>query len=335
MTPVTTLLLGPDFERQHGERLRALEAELGVSLERVQVPRDPERRVPAEDVERVEVAYFSGDVFPERSPAFFAAALGARKLRWLHLFNAGVDHPIFDRFLQRGVTLTASPGANAVPIAQSAVAGLLALARRFPEFGRAQRERRWIPHAELRYPRDLAGQTLLVLGLGGIGGEIARLGQALGLRVIGVRRSRPPKSAPIDEWRRPDELAQLLPRADWLAIACPLSPETRRLIDAAALAALPDGACVINVSRGEIVEEPALVAELASGRLAGAYLDVFEVEPLPRDSPLWALPNVIVSPHASHVSAGSADRQAERFLANLARYLRGEPLVDGVSAAGD
>jgi phosphoglycerate dehydrogenase-like enzyme len=328
---VTTLLLGPDFERRHGERLRALEAEEGVSLERVRVPRDPEARVPASDVARVEVAYFSGDVFPERSPAFFAAALGAPKLRWLHLFNAGVDHPIFSRFLERGVALTASPGANAVPIAQSAIAGLLALARGFPAFARAQRERRWLGHDELPRPPDLAGQTLLVLGLGGIGGEIARLGRALGLRVIGVRRSRPQESAPIDAWHAPDELAALLPHVQWLAIACPLSRETRRLVDAAALARLPDGACVLNVSRGEIVEESALVDELASGRLGGAYLDVFEQEPLPPDSPLWSLPNAIVSPHASHVSSGSGDRQAERFLANLRRYLRGEALADVVA----
>lgn len=332
---MTTLLLGPDFERRWGDRLRALEAELGVDCERVLVPRDPDARVAAEDVARLEVAWFSGDVFPQRSPAFFAAALGAPRLRWLHLFNAGVDHPIFGRFLERGVTVTASPGANALPIAHSAIAGLLALARRFPEFARAQRERRWLAHGEVELPRDLAGQTLLVLGLGGIGGEIARLGRALGLRVIGVRRRRPPASAPIDEWLPPDELLPALPRVDWLAIACPLSDGTRRLIDAAALARLPDGACVINVSRGEIVEQPALVAELASGRLGGAYLDVFELEPLPRESPLWELPNVILSPHASHVSAGSAERQAERFLANLRRYLRGEPLTDLVAPESD
>jgi phosphoglycerate dehydrogenase-like enzyme len=327
---MTTLLLGPDFEGRYGGRLQAIERSEGVDFERIVVPRGEQERVPAEDVARIEVAFFSGDVFPERSPAFFAAALGAEKLRWLHLFNAGVDHPIFARFLERGVTLTASPGSNAVPIAQSALAGLLALARRFPDFGRAQRERRWLEHGELHFPPDLSTQTLVVLGLGGIGGEIARLGRALGLRVVGVRRSRPPGSAAIDEWQPPDRLAEVLPRADWLAIACPLSDQTRGLVDAAALASLPEGAHLINVARGEIVDEAALVAELTSGRLGGAYLDVFELEPLPESSPLWSLANVIVSPHASHVSAGAADRQAERFLANLVRYARGEPLADVV-----
>ena len=117
---------------------------------------------------------------------------------------------------------------------------------------------------------------------------------------------------------------------DWLAIACPLSDETRGWIDAAALARLPDGACVLNVARGEIVDEAALVAELSSGRLGGAYLDVFEVEPLPDSSPLWSLPNVIVTPHASSISAGGGERQAELFFANLERFLRGEPLENTV-----
>jgi D-2-hydroxyacid dehydrogenase (NADP+) len=325
---VTGLLIGPDFARVFGARLRELEAAEGVRFERIELPRDPAARVPARDVARIELAYFSGDVFPDRSAAFFAASLGAEKLRWLHLFNAGVDHPIFARFVERGVTVTSSPGANALPIAQSAIAGLLALARRFPDFARAQRERRWLEHAQLSAPPDLATQTLVVLGLGGIGGEIARLGRALGLHVIGVRRSRPPESAPIDAWLPPERLAEALEQADWLAIACPLNAQTKGLVDGAALGLLCEGAHLINVSRGEIVDEAALIAALESGRLAGAYLDVFEVEPLPEASPLWTLPNVIVSPHASHISRGSAARQAERFFANLTRYVRGTPLAD-------
>jgi phosphoglycerate dehydrogenase-like enzyme len=346
------LLLGPDFAARYAERLARVERDAGIALERIVLSADPAARLPADAVARVEIAYFSGDVFPARSPAFFAAALGAAKLRWLHVFNAGVDHPIFARFVDRGVLLTASPGSNAVPIAHSAIAGLLALARRFPAFARAQRERRWIgPDARgaesargepatpgIDLPPDLDTQTLLVLGLGGIGTEIARLGRALGLRVIGARRSRPPygSAVAVDEWAPPERLPELLPRADWLAIACPLTDATRGWIDARMLALLPDGACVLNVGRGEIVDEAALVAELTPGRtgqarLGGAYLDVFQVEPLPQDSPLWSLPNVIVTPHASSISAGSQARQAEMFLANLARFARGEPLADVVS----
>ena len=302
---MTGLLLAPGFAARYAERLARISRDAGIALDRIVLPDDPKARAPADAVARVEIAYFSGDVFPERSPAFFAAALGASKLRWLHVFNAGVDHPIFGRFVDRGVVLTSSPGSNAVPIAQSAIAGLLALARRFPAFARAQRERRWLgpaaqgmrgakgDPAQVDLPPDLDTQTLLVLGLGGIGSEIARLGRALGLRVIGVRRRRPPYGAPVDEWHPPDRLPDLLPRADWLAIACPLTDATRGWLDARMLVRLPDGACVINVGRGEIVDEAALTAELASGRLGGAYLDVFQVEPLPEASPLWSLPNVI------------------------------------------
>ncbi len=329
---MTGLLLGPGFAERYGDRLDAIERETGAAFDRILLPADPQARVPSEDVARVEAAFFSGDVFPELSPAFFSAALSAPKLRWLHCFNAGLDHPIFSRFIDRGIAVSSSPGSNAVPIAQSAVAGMLALARRFPLFAAAQRERRWIEQATVAVPTDLATQTLVVLGLGGIGSEIARLSRALGLHVVGVRRSRPPEDAPIDEWVPPADLHDLLPRADWLAIACPLTDETRGWIDASALARLPDGAGLLNVGRGEIVDEKALVSELESGRLVGAYLDVFEVEPLPEASPLWSLPNVILTPHASSISAGAPERQAELFFANLERFLRGEPLENRVGS---
>jgi len=328
---VTGLLAGAGFLRRYGERVAETARETGLALETIAVPEDPDARLDAGDVARVELAYFSGDVYPDASAAFFAAALGAEKLRWLHCFNAGTDHPIFARIAERGAVVTNSPGANAVPIAHSAVAGLLALARDFPRYAAAQRERRWLDPERLPAPRDLAGQTLVVVGLGGIGTEIARLGRALGLRVVGVRRSPPPPDAPVDVHATPARLALHLPRADWLALACPLTDATRGLVDAGVLAALPRGARVLNVARGEIVDEAALVRALEDGRLAGAYLDVFATEPLPAESPLWHLPNVIVTPHAAARSDGSEARQAGIFLANLARWARGEPLAHVVA----
>lgn len=327
----TGLLLGPDFARAYGGRIDAVESETGASFERILLPEDPAARLPPDDVARIELAYFSADVYPERSPGFFAATLGAPKLRWLHVFNVGVDHPVFGRFPERGVTLTSSPGATAVPIAQSAVAGLLSLARRFPLFARAQAERTWLDHRDLEHPPELSDQTLVVLGLGAIGSEIARLGRALGLHVVGIRRRDPGPDAPVDEWHPPAALADLLPRADWLAIACPLNDETRGLVGADALSRLPRGAYLLNVARGEIVDEAALVEALRGGRLAGAYLDVFEAEPLPADSPLWGLDDVIVTPHASHLSTAVPARLAEIFLDNLARFARGDPLRHVVS----
>jgi phosphoglycerate dehydrogenase-like enzyme len=327
---VPGLLVGPEFVRRYGDRVAALAHETGAALELIPLPADPAARLAPDQALRVELAYFSGDIHPTHSGAFFSAAFSAEKLRWVHCFNAGTDHPIFARLLERGICLTNSPGASALPIAHSAIAGLLALARRLPLFAAAQRERHWFEAGAVEPPPDLAGQTLAIVGLGGIGAEIARIGRALGLHVVGVRRSPPDARLAVDEWVAPAQLCDLLPRAHWLALACPLTDETRGWIDVEALALLPDGAHVINVARGEIVDETALVAELRSGRLAGAYLDVFEIEPLPESSPLWTLPNVIVTPHAAALSAGNITRQAEIFLANLRHYALGEPLANVV-----
>lgn len=297
------------------------------------LPADPADRLSEADCGRVELAFFSGDVFPDYSRQFFSALRKAPRLKWLHVFNVGVDHPIYSEMLDRGVRLTTSAGSTAVPIAQNAIMGLLALARELPRWLQAQRERRWDPARDAPPPRDLEGQTAVVLGLGRIGSEFARLGRALGLKVIGVRRSPRRAEDPVDELHPPSALPALMPRCDWLVVACPLTPQTRRLIDRATLAKLPAGARVINVARGEIIEEPALVEALASGRLAGAYLDVFETEPLPPESPLWTLPNVLITPHNSARSAGNEERVLAIFLDNLARWQRGEALVNEVGAA--
>ena len=244
------------------------------------------------------------------------------------MFHAGVDNAVYQRLLARGVRLTTSAGASAEPIAQTAIAGLLYLARGFPHFLDAQRRRSW--EALPQPPVDLDAQTLTVVGLGGIGSHIARLGRALGLHTIGVRRSPPRPDDPVDELHPPERLPELLPRTDWLALACPLTPQTRGLIDSRALAGLPPGAHLLNVGRGELVDEPALIEALGKGELAGAYLDVFAEEPLPASSPLWDLPNVLVTPHASSASRGNATRQTARFLENLVRFGQGQPLINEV-----
>jgi phosphoglycerate dehydrogenase-like enzyme len=328
---VSGLLLGEGFARAYDDRIAAIEADCGVTYERILLPDAPDARLDEDTLGRVELANFSADVFPERSRAFFAATHNAPALRWLHLFNAGTDHPIFQAFFDRGVAVTNSSGASAVPIAQTAIAGMFALARNLLPFATAQRERSWLEASAVPAPPDLQTQTLVVLGLGAIGAEIARLGSAIGMHTIGVRRSPRRAEDPVDELVPPSELARVLPRADWLAIACPLTEQTRRIIDVKALDLMPEGAHILNVARGEIVEESALVAALESGHLAGAYLDVFEVEPLPDTSPLWSHPRVIVTPHASAHSAGNEARRAEIFLDNLRRWSRGERLANLVS----
>jgi len=209
------------------------------------------------------------------------------------------------------------------------------LARRFPFWLEAQRQHAWRQMRGAAQPPDLTGQSLCVLGLGSIGSEIARLGEALGLNVIGIRRSPRRAHDPVREIHSPSALAQVLPRCQWLAIACPLTAETRRLIDAKALAQLPAGAHVINVGRGEIVDEAALIAALASGYLGGAYLDVFEEEPLAPDSPLWDLPNVILSPHNSLAAAGNDARVVELFVHNFNAWLNDRPLENEVARAAE
>lgn len=257
---------------------------------------------------------------------FYEAMRNAPGLRWVHMHSAGADRPIYQDLMARGVQVSTSSGANAQVVAQTALAGLLALARGFPQLMAAQRAHVWAPLIASGLPRDLAGQTALVIGWGAIGQQLGALLLAFGLRVLVLRRSGAPAGAGLETLNF-DGLDAVLPQADWLLLACPLTKQTRSLVDARALARLPAGAHLINVARGEVVDEAALVAALQSGRLAGAYLDVFSHEPLPAMSPLWDLPNVIVTPHSAGFSDGNAQRVETMFLDNLARWLAGQPLL--------
>lgn len=302
----------------------------GIELELLALPRDPEARLDDAQAARAEIAYFSSDVFPQFAKPFFSATRKAAGLKWLQVFNAGVDHPIFASILERGVRLTTSSGSAAEPIAQTAIAGMLYFARGFPRWTASQRTRAWNPLRRDEFPRDLRGQTMVIYGVGKIGSEIARLARTLGMRVIGVRRSAD-KPEHVDEIHTPEKLAELLPACDWLTLACPLTRETRGSVSAAMLEKLPRGAHLINISRGEIIDEPALIAALRSRHLGGAYLDVFAQEPLPADSPLWDMPNVLCSPHNASASAGNDARINAIFLDNLGRWKRNEPLINEVT----
>jgi phosphoglycerate dehydrogenase-like enzyme len=327
---VTALLVSHQLNARFGARIAETAAREKMSLELVVLPADPAARLTDAECGRVEAAFFSGDVFPDYSRQFFSTVRKAPRLTWLHVFNVGVDHPIYTEMLERGVRLTTSAGSTAEPIAQTAIMGLLALARGLPHWLAASRRREWSPLTGSAAPHDLEGQTVVILGLGKIGSEIARLARALGLNVIGVRRGPRKPDDPVDELHPPAAFPRLAARCDWLVIACPLTPETRGLIDASCIASLPRGARIINIARGEIVNEAALIAALRDGHLGGAYLDVFETEPLPPASPLWDLPNVIVTPHNSAAAAGNDGRVLEIFLDNLGRWHRGAPLVNEV-----
>jgi phosphoglycerate dehydrogenase-like enzyme len=257
--------------------------------------------------------------------AFYDALEAAPSLRWVHVHSAGADRAVYVRLRERGVQVTTSSGANAAVVAQSALAGLLALARHLPQLWAAQRERTWAPLLASGLPRDLQGQQAVLVGWGPIGQQLGRLLLALGLRVTVVRQHDRPAGegfATVPSAR----LHEVLPQADWLLLACPLTEATRGWIDDRALSLLPSHARLVNVGRGEVVDEPGLVAALQSGRLGGAFLDVFAHEPLPAESPLWALPNVLVTPHSAGFSDGNAARVTGLFLGNLRRWNVGEPL---------
>ena len=260
---------------------------------------------------------------------FQAVLRRSPRLQWLHIHPAGAERPIYVELRQRGVKVTTSSGATASTVAQSAAGAVLSLARRFPALMDAQRRHAWEPLLGERAPRDLMGQTAVIVGLGPIGRTLAATLKVLGLTVIGVRREATPV-APCDETVTYDRLFDVLPRADWLVLACPLSPVTRGLGSAAAFAQMPAGAHLINVSRGDVAIENDVIDALARGHLAGAYLDVFQHEPLDPASPLWDMPNVIVSPHTASHSQSLNENVFGIFLDNLARWRGGRKLRNDV-----
>lgn len=272
------------------------------------------------DVERVTIAFFSHDAFPERVGPFMKVALGAPNLRWFHSMAAGIDNPVFQGLLDRGVRLTTSSGASAPPIAATCIAYLLALSRGFPRLARAQAAHDWSPQ---RFT-ELSGRRIVVAGYGPIGREVVRLATGLGMEPLVLRRR-----AVGDETvavRPLTEIVGAVADAAALVVALPLTDSTRGLVSADVIDALPDDAYVVNVGRGEVVDQAALATALAGGRLGGAGLDVFATEPLPADDPLWDLPNVIITPHMAGSTSGTGRRVVEIFLDNLARFHRGEPM---------
>ncbi len=255
-----------------------------------------------------------------------ALLASAPRLRFVQSISTGVNQYDPDAFRRHGVRLASAQGANERAVAEHAIALILALARRLPEARDNQAKRVWRPMQGEHALREdeIGGKTLAIVGLGRIGGRLARLAKAFDMTVIGVRRDPAGGLNGADEVFATADLATVLPRADYVALTCPLTPETRGLIDGAALARMKPGAALVNVARGACVVEQDLVAALASGRLAAAALDVTEDEPLPDSSPLWAMPNVLVTPH----TAGETRAYEANILAllgeNLGRLERGE-----------
>jgi D-2-hydroxyacid dehydrogenase (NADP+) len=271
-----------------------------------------------------EAAFFSPDEYPVATAKLLVTALKATSLKWFHTMSAGVDNPVFTSFLDRGTRLTTSSGAAAIPIAQNVVSYLLALSRRLPETLRNQSLHRW----DRLMGVDLAGSCVVIAGMGPIGCEVARLCTALRMRPIGLRRTvagdEPCETWTLDRWH------ESLTLADHVVLALPLTESTRGMLDAPALALLRPHALVVNVGRGELIDELSLIRALTDGLIAGAGLDVFATEPLPVDSPLWDMSNVIITPHSTSLVPSTRAAMCESFLDNLGRYLRDQPLKNEV-----
>lgn len=261
------------------------------------------------------------------SPAALSEILAALpSLRWLHTATAGVGHLLVPE-LGSAVVLTNARGVFSASLAEWALAACLWFAKDFPRLARQQAERKW----EAYDVEELRGRTLAVVGLGDIGAATARLARAFGMRVVALRRTPCEPDGLVAAYFTPGPgLCAMLSEADYVVLATPLTAETARLMGEHEFAAMKTTAVFVNVGRGACVDEAALVAALQAGRLRGAALDVFEVEPLPSASPLWGMANVMVSPHGADRTAHSQHDSLRVFLDNVGRRGDGRPLVNVV-----
>ena len=252
----------------------------------------------------------------------------APRLKWFQTMSAGVDRFLDDKFQRSPVVMTSVSGIHAVPIGEFVLGLMLMFAKQAPLGFQLKQQRQWKPFLAT----ELHSRTVGIVGLGHIGREVARLAKAFGMRVVATRRSaRQSKSASyVDQLFAPDRLLQLLSGSDFVVLTLPLTAETYRIIGEEELRSMKPTAYLINVARGNLIDEEALVQALEEHRIAGAGLDVFATEPLPADSRLWELPNVIISPHVAGGMEDYVERATAVFCENLSRYLSGRKLINVV-----
>ncbi|MFP3897197.1 MAG: D-2-hydroxyacid dehydrogenase [Anaerolineales bacterium] len=266
-------------------------------------------------------------IFTKHLPA--EAVKRASQLVWVQAGTAGVNHLLDAGLGERDLLLTNASGAHGVPMAELILGMMLAFATGLNALMRAQREHARV-REEIRAQKfELEGQTLCVLGLGDIGGTLARKAGNLGMYVLGVRRSAR-RFPHVDEQYGPHQLLDIFPRADHVALCLPLTSETEGIVGERELRTMKSSAYIYNVGRGPSIDREALLRALSETWIAGAGLDVTDPSPLPDDSPLWDAPNVILSQHTSGSSPYNADRITSIFMENLGRYLRDEPLMNVV-----
>ncbi len=278
--------------------------------------------------EGLAVALLSADVFcgHAKVPIPWQDVVARGRLRWIQSSAAGIDHCLVPPVIASDIVVTSASGLFADSVAEQTLALLLGLLRGLPVFFRAAQRKEFIR----RPTRDLHGATIGIAGFGGNGRRIAELLAPFRTRILATDVFPHDKPPHVEELWSPERLDDLLPEVDVLIICVPLTERTRGMIDAAALARMRRGALLVNVARGPVVVEADLVGALQTGQLSGAGLDVTEVEPLPADSPLWQLENVIITPHVGAQSTRRNDNVTELFCENLRRYTRGEALLNMV-----
>jgi phosphoglycerate dehydrogenase-like enzyme len=321
------ILLASDCAEALRERARTLLEASGAGGEVLVLEADGSV---AGDATGLEVVLFSPSV--PQHPAAMAALLRLLEdpaIRWIQGPGAGVDHPLWQGFLDRGIRLTNASGIHAEPIAQYIFTYVLFWERKVARHLAQQRDRHW----EIIRSGDLGNKTLGIIGYGGIGQAAARIAKAFGMRTLGSRRTETADAA-LDRFVPLDALAELLGASDYVLLSMPYNDATRGMIGARELEAMRSDAVLINVARGGVVDEPALIEALRARRIRGASLDVTCEEPLPKDSPLWELDNCVLTPHDAGYSPLGDERLGALFLENLERYLSGQKMLNEIETTG-
>ncbi|MEK6208333.1 MAG: D-2-hydroxyacid dehydrogenase [Chloroflexota bacterium] len=328
--PLVVLIASP-LEPEHVDQIRAVDPRIEVLWDPELLPRPryvsdhtgpATSRTPAQEARFLDMLGRAEVVFDFPSGHLRDLPTVAPRLRWLQATSAGIGQAVKRFGLDRtDITFTTASGVHARPLADFCLMAMLMFAKDYVRMERDKKARRW----ERYCGEELTGKTLALIGLGRIGQEVARLGKRMDMRVIGMRRS-DARVDGIDELLGREALVTMLGEADFLVLAAPHTPETEGIIGAAELAAMKPTAVLINIGRGALVDEDALIRALQQNRLAGAALDVFADEPPAENSPLWDMPNVIVSPHSASTVTQENARITDIFCDNLRRYLNGEPL---------
>jgi len=327
---LTVKILSPlQLEEKHWERVLQLSPRLSLSLV------EGEAQF-LEDLPDAEVVV----IWPR--PFDLSLAPG---LKWIQLISAGLDRFVGHPIMESDIIITTASGIHATPMAEYVLASMLAFSRRFGDMWRLQERKQWPEDRwEILRGEELRGKTVGILGYGSIGREVGRLCKAFGMRVLATKRSAKerkekgyfmlgrgdPEGSVVDQIFDPSQLREMLKECDFFIVAVPLTPETEGMVGREELKAMKVSAYLVNISRGRVVDEEALIEALKEGWIGGAGLDVFAQEPLPQESELWELDNVILSPHVSANTPHYQERFTELFCENLRRYLAGEELLNVV-----